>query len=181
MRQLLPSGYAPLLADLESRLRAAQVKAAVSVMVLTCSLTHAQDAAPTLRVAPNSRHLQWSDSTRSFIQSDTAWTLWRDSTREEVAKYLESRPALKFNTIQMSAAIFGTPGVYALIGEAFTDGDFAEPVAAYFDDTACTMSTQHTIRAGLCHQTIGVTALAKVNVKDSDDTRFAGVWNSLSS
>ncbi len=98
-----------------------------------CCLARAQPKSVTLEVAPNGRYLQRSDGVPFFVQSDTAWTLSRDYSREEVAKYLESRRALKFNTIQMSAVFFVTPAMEAQIGEAFTDGDFAKPVATHRD------------------------------------------------
>lgn len=99
----------------------------------TCALTSAQEKPqPVLQVAPNGRYRQWSDGAPFFIQSDTAWTLSRDYSREEVGKYLGNRRAQKFNPIQMTAVFLATPGMEAQIGEAFTDGDFANPDRARY-------------------------------------------------
>jgi hypothetical protein len=88
-----------------------------------------------LQVAPDRRHLQYTDGTPFFYLGDTAWSLLHRLNREEAYRYLEDRARKGFTVIQTVAIAeidgLTEPNPYGAL--PLTDKDPARPNEAYFD------------------------------------------------
>ncbi len=84
-----------------------------------------------LRPSPNRRFLITENAEPFFWLGDDARLLFQACTREDAERYLRARAAQRFNVIQV--AVGGAGGLNQYGHQAFTDGDQARPVTAWFD------------------------------------------------
>jgi hypothetical protein len=109
-------------------------RALIFTLVLSCSFTALAAVKGQLRVAPNGRHLQYSDGTPFFYLGDTAWELFHRLNREQADMYLRNRAAKGFNVIQavVLAELDGItdPNPYGNV--PLLDKDPSRPNEAYF-------------------------------------------------
>lgn len=101
---------------------------------LGMTVSAADTPANLLQVAPNGRHLQYTDGTPFFYLGDTAWELLHRLNREEAVHYLEDRARKGFTVIQAVAlAELGgltVPNAYGAL--PLQDKDPTQPNEDYF-------------------------------------------------
>jgi hypothetical protein len=112
------------------------VFASCVVALFTIANPVASDAAPDrLQVAPDRRHLQYTDGAPFFYLGDTAWELFHRLNREEATRYLEDRTRKGFTVIQAVALAeiegLTVPNAYGEL--PLIDMDPGKPSAKYFE------------------------------------------------
>jgi hypothetical protein len=95
----------------------------------------ADTATRRLQVAPNRRHLQYTDGSPFFYLGDTAWELFHRLDRDQAIRYLEDRARKGFTVIQAVALAeidgLTVPNAYGAL--PLIDRDPAKPNEKYFE------------------------------------------------
>ncbi|MCX6362396.1 MAG: glycoside hydrolase family 140 protein [Armatimonadetes bacterium] len=101
---------------------------------LGLSVASAAPPAPMLKVSENHRYLVTAHGEPFFWLGDTAWELFHRLNREEAARYLQNRAALRYTVVQAVALAeldgAGAPNAYGHL--PLVDRDPARPVEEYF-------------------------------------------------
>jgi hypothetical protein len=114
--------------------RGALTGALGAAAALGLSVASAAPPAPILKVSENHRYLVTTHGEPFFWLGDTAWELFHRLNREEAARYLQNRAALRYTVVQAVALAeldgTGAPNAYGHL--PLVDRDPTRPVEEYF-------------------------------------------------
>jgi hypothetical protein len=110
--------------------RGALTGALGAAAALGLSVASAAPPAPILKVSENHRYLVTTHGEPFFWLGDTAWELFHRLNREEAARYLQNRAALRYTVVQAVALAeldgTGAPNAYGHL--PLVDRDPTRPV-----------------------------------------------------